>query len=125
MALTSWKIPMNALATSTSPKVASWIGPTTRITASIAPRMALNRVNTLARTISLIVRLVRVPASLVTPRATRSWTSTAVNPAAAVLPATASAWRARVTRSDAKSGPGQESTRTRAISPVASSSSTR
>ncbi len=63
---------MNALAISTSPKVPSWIGPTTRITASIAPRMALNRVNTLARTISPIVRLVRVPASLVAPRATRS-----------------------------------------------------
>ena len=32
--------------------MASWIGPTTTITASIAPRIALKRVNTLARTIS-------------------------------------------------------------------------
>ena len=44
--------------------MASWIGPTTMITASIAPRIALKRVNTLARMISPSVRLVRSPVSL-------------------------------------------------------------
>ena len=48
-----------------------------------APRMALNRVNTLARTISPRVRLVRSPVSLVCPRATRSCTSAAVRPVVA------------------------------------------
>ena len=58
--------------------VASWIGPTTMMTASIAPRIALKRVKTLARTISPSVRLVRSPVSLTAPRATRSCTSAAV-----------------------------------------------
>ena len=48
-----------------------------------APRMALNRVNTLARTISPSVRLVRSPVSLACPRATRSCTSAAVRPSSA------------------------------------------
>ena len=80
LARTSWKMPIPALATSISPKVASWIGPMIAITSRAAPRMALKRVNTLARTISPSVRLVRSPVSLVAPRATRSWTSAAVSP---------------------------------------------
>ena len=56
----------------------SWIGPTTRMTASIVPRIALKRVKTLARTISPSVRLVRSPVSFTAPRATRSGTSAAV-----------------------------------------------
>src|SRR6476661_4003680 len=77
-------MPIAALAKSTSPNVASWIGPTPTITASIAPRIALNRVKTLARTISPMVRLVRSPVSLTSPRATRSCTSAAVSPAGGV-----------------------------------------
>ncbi len=84
LARTSWKMPMAELATRMSAKVASWIGPITTITASAAPRMALNRVNTLARTISPRVRLVRSPVSLVCPRATRSCTSAEVRPVGAV-----------------------------------------
>ena len=62
-AFTSCTMPISALATSTMPNVASWIGPTTAMTASIVPRIALNRVSTLARTISPSVRLVRSPVS--------------------------------------------------------------
>ena len=64
-----------------------------------------------------IVRLVRSPVSLVCPRATRSCTSAAVRPVGAV-----------VTSTDVDASAvtvGQESTRTSAISPVSSSSSTR
>src|SRR5258705_4019642 len=55
------------------------------ITASIAPRIALNRVKTFARMISPIVRLVRSPVSFTAPRATRSCTSAAVRPAGGVV----------------------------------------
>ena len=62
------------------PNSASWIGPTIRITTSIDPRIALNRVKMLARAISASVRLVRSSATLTWPRATRSATSAAVSP---------------------------------------------
>ena len=58
--------------------------PNTRISTSIVPRMALKRVKTFARTISVSVRLVRSPASFTSPRATRSATSAAVSPVGAV-----------------------------------------
>src|SRR5881394_3750666 len=55
------------------------------ITASIAPRIALNRVKTFARMISPIVRLVRSPVSFTAPRATRSCTSAVLRPVAGVV----------------------------------------
>ena len=48
----SWKMPIAAFATSTTPNVASWISPKMRMTASITPRMALKRVKMFARRIS-------------------------------------------------------------------------
>ena len=84
LAFTSCTMPISALATRTTPNVASWISPTTRMTTSIVPRIALNRVNTLARTISPSVRLVRSPVSLTWPCATRSATSAAVRPVGGV-----------------------------------------
>ena len=71
---------MPAFAISTRPKSASCNGPTTRMIASIAPRIALNRVNTLARTIWPTVRVGAAGTSLTCPRATRSSTSAAVSP---------------------------------------------
>ena len=76
----SCTMPISALATSTRPNSASWIGPTTRISDEHVPRIALNRVKTFARTISASVRLVRSSATLTWPRATRSATSAAVSP---------------------------------------------
>src|SRR5918995_29687 len=73
-------MPMPVLVTSTMPKSASWIGPIVRMTASSPPRIALNRVKTLARTIAQIDRLVPPGARLTKPRSTRSATSTSVNP---------------------------------------------
>ena len=103
--------------------MASWIGPITTITASSAPRMALKRVNTLARTISPSVRLVRSPVSLVCPRATRSCTSAAVEALVAGARIDGAGVGAIDRRHD---GPPATCRRgTRAISPVASSSSTR
>ena len=82
LASTSWTIPIAELTTMTMPNSPSAGDPNTRISTSIVPRMALKRVNTLARTISVSVRLVRSPASLTSPRATRSATSAAVSPPA-------------------------------------------
>ncbi len=48
--------------------------------ASIAPRIALNRVNTLARTIWATVRVGAAGTSLIWPRATARATSAAVSP---------------------------------------------
>src|SRR5215203_2850986 len=73
-------MPMPVLVTSTTPNSASWIGPIVRMTASSPPRIALNRVKTLARTIAQIDRLVPPGARLTKPRSTRSATSTSVNP---------------------------------------------
>src|SRR5687767_13609013 len=50
--------------------------------ASIAPRIALNRVNTLARTIWTVVRVGAAGTSLTCPRATRSATSAVERPRA-------------------------------------------
>src|SRR5918994_3911514 len=73
-------MPMPVLVTSTTPKSASWIGPIVRMTASSPPRIALNRVKTLARTIAQIDRLVPPGARLTNPCSTRSATSASVNP---------------------------------------------
>ena len=56
---------MSAFATSTRPNSASWIGPTIRMTTSIDPRIALNRVKMFARAISPSERLVRSSAVFV------------------------------------------------------------
>src|SRR6185436_7057799 len=80
---------MPALATSTNPNNASWIGPTIRITTRSEPSSALNRVTTLARTICPTVRVGTAGTSLTWPSATRSATSCSVRPSAAgtlVLP---------------------------------------
>src|SRR6185436_15747185 len=74
---------MPALATSTNPNNASWIGPTIRITTRSEPSSALNRVTTLARTICPTVRVGTAGTSLTWPSATRSATSCAVRPSAA------------------------------------------
>lgn len=80
LARSSWMMPIAVLATMTRPKRPSWIGPTTRMIANITPMIALKRVKTLARTISLAERLERTGTSLTSPRATRSATSAAVRP---------------------------------------------
>ena len=80
----SWTIPISAFTTRTMPNKPSAGEPNTRINASIVPRIALNRVKTLARTISVSVRLVRTPLSFVWPFAVRSATSAAVSPCGGV-----------------------------------------
>ena len=75
---------MSELMTMTIPNRPSVGEPNARISTSIVPRMALNRVSTFARMISVSVRLVRSPASLTSPRAVRSATSATVNPVRAV-----------------------------------------
>ena len=65
LARSSWTIPIKAFVTRTTPNKASWIGPTMRISTSIAPRRALNRVKTLARTIWATVRVGAAGTSLI------------------------------------------------------------
>ena len=72
--------PMSALNSRTKPKSASWPSPNTRMSTNAVPRIALNRVNTLARRISARVRLVRSSATLTWPARTRCATSSAVSP---------------------------------------------
>src|SRR5918993_5102185 len=90
-------MPMPVLVTSTMPKSASWIGPIVRMTASSPPRIALNRVKTLARTIAQIDRLVPPGARLTNPCSTRSATSTSVNPRGSGVVSTAACctWSSR------------------------------
>ncbi len=76
----SWTMPISEFATRMRPNSASWSWPTTRMITSIVPRIALKRVRTLARMISPYVRLVRSPASFVSPCATRSRTSSRREP---------------------------------------------
>ena len=73
-------MPMPAFAISTKPNSASWSGPTTRMTASIAPSSALNRVKTFERTICDTVRVLDRGTTLTWPRASRSATSVALRP---------------------------------------------
>ena len=78
----SWMMPMPVLAMITKPKRLSWIGATNSMITQSTPMIALNRVKTLARTISAMERLLRTGTSLTSPRATRSATSAAVRPRA-------------------------------------------
>ena len=80
----SCTIPMSAFPMRTNPNNPSAGEPNTRISASIVPRIALKRVNTLARTIWATVRLVRAPLAFVSSRATRSATSFPVRPVGGV-----------------------------------------
>lgn len=80
LARSSWTMPMPVLATMTKPNRPSWIGPTIRMITKSTPMMALKRVRTLARTISVAEREDRTGTSLTSPRATRSATSAAVSP---------------------------------------------
>ena len=82
LARSSWTIPISAFATSTNPNSASCTGPTTMMIASIAPRIALNRVKMFARTIWATVRVVAAGTSFVRPSATRAATSAGERPRA-------------------------------------------
>ncbi len=83
-ARTSCTMPMSELVITTPMKSPSPGEPTTSTITNIVVRIALNRVSTLARTISPNVRLVFSVASLVSPRATRSRTSSCMSPEAGV-----------------------------------------
>lgn len=78
----SWMMPMPVLATITKPKRLSWIGATNSMITQSTPMIRLNRVKTLARTISVTEREDRTGTSLTSPRATRSATSAVVRPVA-------------------------------------------
>src|SRR5918997_1165166 len=73
-------MPMAVLVTRTMPNSASCSGPTVSMTTSSAPRMALNRGRTLARTIIHSGRLVPAGARLTRPSAMRAATSASVSP---------------------------------------------
>lgn len=72
---------MPVLAMITKPKRLSWIGATMSMIAHSTPMIALKRVKTLARTMSVVERELRTGTSLTSPRATRSATSAEVSPA--------------------------------------------
>src|SRR5689334_21047163 len=76
-------MPIAVLTTRTTPNSASWNGPTVTMRTSRAPRMALNRVKTLALTISPTVRLGRSGTALTRPAATRFATAASSRPASA------------------------------------------
>ena len=69
------------------PKSASWPSPNRRMSTNAVPRIALNRVSTLARRISVTVRLVRSSAAFTFPARTRRATSSAVSPSGPVVEA--------------------------------------
>jgi hypothetical protein len=77
-------MPISALVTSTTPNKASCGWPATRITASRAPRMKLNRVKIFARKISATDRLAGSPPAFVSPRGRRSATCALVKPVSGV-----------------------------------------
>lgn len=76
----SCTMPMPVLAMITKPKRLSWIGATNSMITQSTPMIRLNRVKTLARTISVTDREERTGTSLTSPRAIRSATSAAVSP---------------------------------------------
>lgn len=59
----SWMMPIPVLARITNPNRPSWMGATASITTHRTPMIALNRVNTFARTISPTERLLRTGTS--------------------------------------------------------------
>src|SRR5450755_2859922 len=77
-------MPIAVLNTRTAPNIASCNGPTTTITTNIAPRSALNRVQTFARTIWASVRLGATTATLAWPATRRDSTSREVSPSGAI-----------------------------------------
>ena len=87
---TSCTMPMSVLATSTMPNSASRYSPTAMITTSNEPSRKLNGVSTLARTISVTVRLVGSGTSLVYPSALCRSTSARVSPVSVAGPVAAS-----------------------------------
>ena len=87
LARNSCTMPISVFATSTKPNSASWPAPNTRMTTNSVPRIALKRVNTLARTISPSVRLVRSSAAFTFPSRTRCATSAAPSPCGPVITA--------------------------------------
>ena len=82
-ARSSCTIPTPVFTIRTNPNSASWNGPTTTMIASIAPRSALNRVNTLERTICATVLVCVRGTRLTCPRASRSATSAELRPRSA------------------------------------------
>jgi hypothetical protein len=76
---------MALLAMMSSPNAPLITDPVDSTMISSTPRMALMRVNTLARTISETLRAARVGTSLVLPSETRCATSASVSPAASIL----------------------------------------
>ncbi len=81
LARSSCTIPITAFVTSTMPNSASWMGPTTRITTSSPPRIALKRVSTLACTIARTDRVDASATVLPRPAAWRAAASRSVRPA--------------------------------------------
>ena len=82
LARSSWMMPIALLAMISRPKAPLITEPVDSTMTNSTPRMALMRVNTLARTISDTLRAARVGTSLVLPAATRWATSASVSPAA-------------------------------------------
>ncbi len=83
----SWTTPMRTLNNKTIPNRPSWPSPNTRMSTNAVPRIALNRVKTLARRISENFRLVRSSATLTCPARTRCATSSARSPSGPVVEA--------------------------------------
>ena len=75
LARTSWKMPTPVLTTSTTLNSASCGGPTTMTTTNSEPRIALNRVSTLARSICAPLRPGIGGAALTLPASTRARTA--------------------------------------------------
>ncbi len=107
-------MPTPVLNTMTSPNSASWIGATMRITTSSTPRMALKRVNVLARTIAPMLRLGLVGTALVAPSRTRCATWVSSSPTNGSTSPTTSAVSAITCTSEAGSRPYRK----RSLGPV-------
>ena len=82
LARSSWMMPIALLAMISRPNSPLINDPVASTMMNSTPRIALIRVNTLARTISETLRAARVGTSLVLPSATRSATSASESPAA-------------------------------------------
>lgn len=83
LARISWTMPMTLLAMMSRPNIPLINEPVAKTMSSKTPRIALIRVNTLARTICPTVRVTRSGISLLLPSATRCATSASVKPAVA------------------------------------------
>ena len=85
LARSSWMMPIALLAMISNPKAPLITEPVDSTMISSTPRMALIRVNTLARTMSDTLRAARVGTSLVLPSETRLATSASVSPVATIV----------------------------------------